>query len=349
MRFSRRAVVVAALVTLPVWAGGASAAEAPATSAGQDAAGPVAATAATPVAATAAAPTPAAPCGVAAPPPTWDRIALLVFENRSYDQIVGNTKDAPYLNSLMAACGSSGNMKEVFDVSLPNYIALTSGHTGCDAADANGKCTHEKPITSNRNPKVWPQASASIFELLGTQAQELEESLPSNCYLKGADDFIINHAPFQFYTRARSLCEQLAVPFNPATASPNPLAKKFNLLTPARQGIMHGGYPSTKSSRTKAGDDWAKQVVPQLIRSAEYQAGRTAIIITWDEGNKTSPQIPFIVISPSTPVGVESTVAYNHYSTLKGMQEMLRVTPLLGHAGDAGMRSIRDDPAFGLR
>ncbi|MGA8979994.1 MAG: alkaline phosphatase family protein [Pedococcus sp.] len=330
MELGRRAVVVTALVALPALAGGASAAEAPAALA-------------------AAAPTPAAPCGVAAPPPRWDRIALLVFENRSYDQIVGDTKNAPYLNSLMKACGSSAGMTQVSDVSLPNYIALTSGYTGCDAADADGGCTHEKPITSNRNPKVWPQASASIFELLGTQAQELEEAVPSNCYLKGSGDFIINHAPFQFFTRARSLCEQLAVPFEAATASPNPLAKTFNLLTPARQGIMHGGYPSTKSSRTKAGDDWAKQVVPQLISSPEYQAGRTAIIITWDEGNSTSPRIPFIVISPSTPAGVESTVAYDHYSTLKGMQQMLGVTPLLGHAGDAGVSSIRDDPAFGLR
>jgi hypothetical protein len=290
----------------------------------------------------------ASPCVGAATPTQWDHVALLVFENRSYAQIVGNTTDAPYLNSLINACASSKGMHQVSDISLPNYIALTSGYTGCDRADASGVCTHENPITSNRSPSIWPQAQASLFELLGDQAQEVEELEPSNCYLKGSGDFIINHAPFQFYTRAATLCRQYAVPFHPATAAPDPLAKKFNLLTPARRGIMHGGYPSSLSQRTKAGDSWAAQVIPQLIASAEYQAGKTAIIITWDEGSKASTQLPFIFISPSTDPGSVSTVAYNHYSTLKGIEQMLGVTRLLGHAGDPAVTSISRDPAFGL-
>jgi len=58
--------------------------------------------------------------------------------------------------------------------------------------------------------------------------------------------------------------------------------------------------------------------------------------------------VPFIVISPSTKPGSVSTVAYDHYSTLKGIEQMLGVTPLLGHAGDPGVTSIANDPAFGL-
>lgn len=293
-----------------------------------------------------------APCGVAGAiaPAAWDHVALLIFENRSFKQIIGDNTNAPYLNSLARACSYSTNMKQVASVSLPNYVALTSGYTGCDQADVNGKCTHEKPITSNRNPSTWPQAQASLFELLGAQAQEVEEKEPSNCYLKGSGDFIINHTPFQFFTRVRSLCNQYAVPFFASSATPNPLAKKFNLITPGRVGIMHSGYPSTLNSRTKAGDDWAKLVIPQLINSPEYQAGKTAIIITWDEGSISSDQVPWIVISPSTTAGGTSGVAYNHYSTLKGIQQMLGVgSTLLGHAGDAGVASVREDPVFKLR
>jgi hypothetical protein len=58
--------------------------------------------------------------------------------------------------------------------------------------------------------------------------------------------------------------------------------------------------------------------------------------------------MPFIVISPYTKAGGTTNITYNHYSTLKGVQQMLGATPLLGHAADSGVNSIADDPVFGL-
>ena len=72
------------------------------------------------------------------------------------------------------------------------------------------------------------------------------------------------------------------------------------------------------------------------------------MIITFDEGTSKSSQIPFIVISPYTKAGGTTNVAYNHYSTLAGVQQMLGVSPLLGHAGDAAVNSIADDSVLGL-
>ncbi|MGB8383314.1 MAG: hypothetical protein WCG47_19040 [Dermatophilaceae bacterium] len=34
---------------------------------------------------------------------------------------------------------------------------------------------------------------------------------------------------------------------------------------------------------------------------------------------------------------------------IKGIQQMVVAAPLLGHAGDAGVASIRDDALFGLK
>jgi hypothetical protein len=60
--------------------------------------------------------------------------------------------------------------------------------------------------------------------------------------------------------------------------------------------------------------------------------------------------VPLIVITPSTQAGGVSSVAYNHYSVLKGVQQMVgSASPLLGHAGDVGVSSIRDDAVFRLK
>jgi hypothetical protein len=214
-------------------------------------------------------------------------------------------------------------MSSLSTTSLANYIALTSGYTGHEG----GK---EVPITSNSNPSVWPQDTQSIFGLIDAgrpatagSAIEWAESMPSNCYLNGAGDFVNNHAPFRYYTATQStLCPDYSRPF-----SPN----------------------STVSQRIRNGDNWAKAYLPALLASPTYRAGRTAIILTWDEGNNNVFTVPFIVITPYTTVGGVSTVAYDHYSALKGIEQMIGVGPLLGHAADVGKASIRDDAIFRLK
>src|SRR6478672_11863782 len=83
----------------------------------------------------------------AAAPATWDHVTLIMFENKPLKKIIGNTADAPYINAIAKACSYSKNDLSLSTTSLANYIALTSGYTGCDKADLNGICTHQLPIT----------------------------------------------------------------------------------------------------------------------------------------------------------------------------------------------------------
>lgn len=289
-----------------------------------------------------------APCaGTGTPPATWDHVALIIFENKPLKKIIGNTADAPYLNSLANSCSYSDSMESLATVSLANYVALTSGFTG-----HNGGV--EVPITSNSDPSVWPQDSTSLFELMdagspttGAAAVEWAESMPSNCFLRGSGDFVENHAPFRYYTTTQTtLCPLYSRPFSATPA--DQLSARFNLIIPNKVHDMHLVPNTTIAQRIQNGDNWAKTYLPALIGSSQYQAGRTAIIITWDEGNGSDFTVPFIVVTPYTKAGGVSSVAYDHYSTLKGIQQMLGVTPLLGHATDAGKSSIRDDAVFRL-
>lgn len=299
-----------------------------------------------------AAVTTSAPCGAmpaTSAPTTFTHVAMIMFENKPLKKIVGNTTDAPYLNSLVKACSYSKNDRSLSTTSLANYISLTSGYTGCTAIDANKQCTHETPITANKPASVWPQASVSLFELMGSGAREWNESMTTNCALKGSGDFADNHAPYRYYTRTQAtLCPQYDQPFptNPETT----LSGAFNLIIPNKPDIMHLVPNTSISQRIQNGDNWAKGFIPALLASPDYQSGNTAIIITWDEGNNSDFFVPLIVLTPYTTVGGVSSVSYNHYSVLKGIQQMVgAASPLLGHAADASTTSIRDDALFGLK
>jgi hypothetical protein len=128
------------------------------------------------------------------------------------------------------------------------------------------------------------------------------------------------------------------------------MSARFNLIIPNKPHIMHLVPNTTISQRITNGDNWAKSVLPAMLSTSQYQSGNTAIIITWDEGNANNFYVPLIIITPSTQTGGVSSVSYNHYSVLKGLQQMVGyASPLLGHAGDAGVNSIRDDGAAGPR
>src|SRR5258708_4677667 len=59
--------------------------------------------------------------------PTPDHIVIVMLENHSYNEIIGNTQNAPYLNSLAQQGAIMTNSFAVQHPSQPNYIELFSG------------------------------------------------------------------------------------------------------------------------------------------------------------------------------------------------------------------------------
>jgi phosphatidylinositol-3-phosphatase len=270
-------------------------------------------------------------CGTAttAPPATFDHVVWILYENKSHNQVIGSS-DAPYLTSVARDCAEATDWHDLSQTSLTNYIAMTSGSLG-----SNGE------ITSNQAPSVWPQSSVSLFEQLGTQARELAESMPSNCYMKGAGDFVINHTAMQYYTRInQTLCQTNAVPL---AATPD-LSAKFTMIIPNKLHDMHRTPGTTTvSARVRAGDDWTSGYLPKVLASPEYQSGRTVVILTWDEATKRTPIVPFIVISPYVTSGARVGTSYNHYSLLRTTEDMLGISTYLGHAADSSTGNFRRD------
>lgn len=263
------------------------------------------------------------PCGTTTtlPPVTWQHVVWVVMENKTYDSIVGSA-DAPYINSLVQECGVATNYYAIAH-KLPK-IPMTSGNT--------------YDLTGEPTPTDHPLAGPSIFSQVGTgNWRGLEESMPSNCYLNNAGDYVVRHNPAAYYIDARTDCMNQDVPLG---AVPD-LSAQFTYLTPNLPHSMHGTPTNTTTAaQIRAGDAWLSAELPLVLDSPEYRSGTTAVFLTWDEGDGISQQVANVVISPYTVSGTRSDIRFDHYSMLKTTEELLGYPATLGHAADPTTASM---------
>ena len=253
-------------------------------------------------------PTSSSPCVGAAAPVTYDHVVWIVLENHSYGSVIGNDQ-APYLNSLAAQCGSATNMFAETHPSLPNYLAMTSGST--------------YGITDDAGPSSHPISAANIFSEVGDW-RALEESMPSPCATASSGEYAVKHNPPPYYTDLSATCATRDVPMS--TSSPD-VSAAFTFITPNMCNDMHDCSVAT-------GDQWVSGVLPRILSSSEYAAGRTAIFVTWDEGDVDN-HIATLVIAPSVQPGTSVGTLLTHYSMLRATEEMLGLPTLLGAAASA--------------
>jgi hypothetical protein len=268
-------------------------------------------------------PSASTPCGTATSAPTqWDHVVWIVFENKAYSQVVGSS-NAPYINSIAGKCGSASSFYAEAHPSLPDYIAMTSGST--------------QGITDDAGPSSHPLSVASIFSQLGSGWKSLQESMPSNCALSSASPYVVRHNPAAYYTNIRTACQSQDVPLG---STPD-VSARFTFITPNLCHDMHSSSCGTDAaSEVKNGDTWLSGMLPKILGSPTYQAGRTAIFITWDEDDSSASQhIPTLVVAPSTPPATKVGTTFNHYSLLRTTEEMLGLGSLGNAAKAASMRS----------
>ncbi len=91
----------------------------------------------------------------------FKHIFVIMMENHSTDEILGNTADAPFINSLASRSAVAANYYGVTHPSLPNYLAAISGdfqHIWDDcAAGSTVTCAPEEfgPTSGYTNGQEW--------------------------------------------------------------------------------------------------------------------------------------------------------------------------------------------------
>jgi hypothetical protein len=292
----------------------------------------------------------AAPCGSLASsynpaaPPVYDHVVVLMDENWGSADLV-RSATTPFLTQLARQCGNETNFHAAIRPSQRNYMAATSG------------------IASPVGATV---ASENIFSQLqgaGRTWASYLESMPAPCSGLSRNFYKPGHNPAFYYSNLRGpagTCVRNDLPLD--TALPKAIAADslpaYSWITPNECHNFHwvAGCPDPSSARTKAGDTWLAGLVPQLTAMPSYRAGRTLIILTFDEGSgsgangvdctspayyRTSPgcNIPAVVLSPYIPPGTTDGTDLNLYSLLATTQDVLGV-PRLGRAvSQASMRA----------
>ncbi|MDP9319401.1 MAG: alkaline phosphatase family protein, partial [Actinomycetota bacterium] len=247
------------------------------------------------------------PCGsLASPPPTYAHVVVIMEENLSYTNAIGSAK-APYLNALATDCALATKFHNETHGSQPNYMAATSGQT-------TGVGVH----TTNQ----------SIFEQV-TSWNELEESMGGSCGVT-ATHYKRGHDPAYWYKPIATACKQndLSMAASDSGATSLPTAA-YTFITPNTCHDHHWetGCSGSSSTNVQSMDTWLSGTVQAIQQTADYQAGRTLIFVTFDEGQagttgencadatNTDPSCHIATIAVAAGVhAVSDPTFYTHYS-----------------------------------
>jgi len=228
----------------------------------------------------------------------------IVMENRSASEALAQ----PYLSTLAHRHALATNYRAVAHPSLPNYLALTSGSTFGITDDAY----HGLP------------AGGLGAELTshGVTWRAYMEGMTGDC-LSDHARYAVKHNPFVYYGGA---CPDSVVPFDTLASDLASGTPRFVWITP---DLCHDAHDCS----TRAGDDFLRGLVPEILASPAWTRGGV-LFITWDEDDGSAGnKVATIVASPNLKAH-ETARPYTHYSLLATVQDLLAV-PRLGLATQA--------------
>lgn len=260
-------------------------------------------------------------------------VFVIVMENHNWSSIKGSAS-APYINNTLLPTAS--HAEQYYNPpgnhpSEPNYLWLEAG--------TNFGITNDNPPATNH--QTTTAHLVTQLEAAGISWRTYQEGITgAGCPTtdNAPTGYYVRHNPFAFFDdvtgSADPTCTTVMRPFTElATDLANNTLAHYNFITP---NICNDGHNSCAPTNNpvKQIDDWLSQNIPTILNSAAYQ-NDGLIIVTWDEGESSSDgPIGCIVLSPfAKGAGYSNTIHYTHSSTLRTLQKIFGVTPLLRGAG----------------
>jgi acid phosphatase len=267
-------------------------------------------------------------CGFA-PTGSTSKVMVIWEENRDYADVVGNSA-APYLNNTVKPqCALASNYSDLGHPSLPNYLSATSG-LSFNSTPWTNDCSPGGSCLSGAD-NVYHQQEAA-----GQTWRGYAETMPSNCAAANSGNYAVRHNPPPYYTDLTD-CASFDIPAG-TTTSGNLHNDVVNGTLPTFSSVTPDVCSDGHDCSTATADSWLAGWIPVITAGPDYQQGRLAVIIMWDEGNK-SDHVPNFILSAHTTPGETVGTAFNHYSLLRTCEEITGV-PLLANAASAtSMRS----------
>ncbi|HEX3328614.1 MAG TPA: alkaline phosphatase family protein [Gaiellales bacterium] len=293
------------------------------------------------------------PCGtVATTTAPYQHIVVIMDENLTVAAWQAAT-DAPFTHMLATDCRNETNAAGETHPSFPNYLAVMSGTFNTCLACSS---------TANN---MFHQLGAA-----GMTWRDYNQSMPGNCAnnTSSVPYYRNGHNPAFWFTDLGSTasggdgsCAKYDVPADPnlwndiaADNLPN-----FSWIAPDDCHDMHWmtGPCETVTGQTKAqriaiGDAYIQKVVNAIAATPSYQAGKTLVVVTWDESNeqsvqtkgnwgidcsdpsvynakKSTCQVVTILVSARITAGATNTF-YSHYSLTAAFERNFGLPLLAG-------------------
>ncbi|MEA2257656.1 MAG: phosphatidylinositol-3-phosphatase [Acidobacteriaceae bacterium] len=276
-------------------------------------------------------------------------VFLIVLENHNWTGTGGisGSYEAPYINKTLVPMAAVAN--NYFNPygnhpSVPNYLWMEAGQNFGIYADGSPSQYHLS-------------THAHLSELLhnaGIPWRAYEESISGRvCPLtaegsidsSGSNLYVPRHLPqiyFSDMTSGRNPYSSYCI------AHVRPLAElasnlkynrigRYNFITP---NMCHDGHDRCGGNTIAHIDSWLKGFMPLLFNSTQYKEGRVTIFIATDEAANGDGPIMFMALGHGVKHGYKNEIRYTHSSLLRTLEEIFKVSPLLGHAAYA--RDLRD-------
>jgi hypothetical protein len=258
---------------------------------------------------------PADPSG-ALPHPA--RVAVLVLENRSYEQVIGNP-DAPFMNRLARRYALATRYYALAHPSLPNYVAMTSGDTyglltDCSVCDTG----HHNLVNQLDGARIpW----RAYFEGL---ARGRALSVRTSSYDP-------HYNPFAYFERVEgneSALDRIGDFADLRRDLTRNRLRRFSWIAP---DVFHDGH----NGSLEGADRFVASLVPAVIRAL---GPRGVLYLLWDEGPNSDlrgvggssggGRVALIAAGGAARSAARTSVPANHYALLRTIEANLGVRAL---------------------
>ena len=241
--------------------------------------------------------------------PRYSHIVVVIEENKPYSQIIGNTSQAPYINSLAAEGAVFTQSFGVTYPSQPNYLALFAGSTF--------------GVTTDDCPQTFSAANlGSELRAAGLTYSAYSESMPSQGY-KGCQtgEYARKHNPTADFSNLPGKVSKTFAQF-PANYGKLP---KVSFVDPNLLDDMH-------SASIAMGDSWLQANMNGYIQWA--QTHNSLLILTWDSDNTKSGNHIATLFMGANIVPGQYSETINHYNVLRTIEQAYGL-PYAGESASA--------------
>lgn len=269
--------------------------------------------------------------------PRFDHVFLIMMENTDYGQLIGDRKDAPYMNSLAARGAVLANYQAVYHPSDENYLAIAGGDTFVSRG------------VYFPNIHVAAGNLGDLLEAAGKSWRTYEEGMgtPCNTTTRYDKNYEPDDAPFILFRdiqRNPGRCRDHLVDLREWPKDLKGAATTPVFAWLAADDYDDGELPGNGSPKSlQVQDAWLRATLEPLFDSPVWRDRKSLLILTWDESDTTANNhIPTIVLGSRGTVksGYISHIRYDHYSTARTIETALGLPAMTSNDGYA--RSFDD-------